>query len=68
VSDDPATVIVDIVQLLLGAVAALRNVLTLFDTSEYRNPEHWPRESAVLEEVYRALGKRWPADDPSADE
>jgi hypothetical protein len=64
--DDPA--IVDIVQLLFRAVAALRNVLTLFDTSEYRNPERWPRESAALQEVYRALGKPWPADAPSADE
>lgn len=66
--DDPATVIVDIVHLLFQTVAALRGVLAVFDTSEYRNLERRPRESVVLQEVYRALGKPWPADaTPAAD-
>lgn len=64
--DDAASLIVETVQLLFRAVAALRSVLAVFDTSEYRNPERWPRESAVLREVYAALGKPWPADAPAA--
>lgn len=59
---DPAALIVEIVELLCRAVAALHSVLSVFDTSESRNPERWPRESAVLQEVYAALGKAWPAD------
>jgi hypothetical protein len=64
--DDAASLIVETVQLLFRAVAALRSVLAVFDTSEYRNPERWPREFAVLWEVYAALGKPWPADAPAA--
>lgn len=64
--DDAAALIVETVHLLFRAVAALHSVLAVFDTSEYRNPERWPRESAVLQEVYAALGKPWPADAPAA--
>lgn len=64
--DDAASLIVEMVQLLFRAVAALHSVLAVFDTSEYRNPERWPRESGVLREVYAALGKPWPVDAPAA--
>ncbi|HYE70928.1 MAG TPA: hypothetical protein VD932_05315 [Aquabacterium sp.] len=61
--DDAATLIAETVQLLFRAVSALRSVRAVFDTSEYRDPERWPRECAALREVYVALDLPWPTDD-----
>ena len=58
--DDPAALVVEIIQLLFRTVAALHRVLSAFDTSEYRDVERWPRQSAALQQVYAALGKSWP--------
>jgi hypothetical protein len=65
--DDPAAVVVDITQLLFRTVAALLSVLSAFDTSEFRDVERWPRQSAALRQVYAGLGKPWPPG-PSAGE
>lgn len=65
--DDPAAVVVEITQLLFRTVAALNRVLSAFDTSEYRDVERWPRQSAALREVYSALGRPWPAGPSAAD-
>ena len=57
---DAAALVVEITQLLFRTVVALHRVLSTFDTSEYRDVERWPRQSAALQEVYAALGKPWP--------
>jgi hypothetical protein len=58
---DRATTIADIERRLLQAVAALRSVLAVFDNQENRDPERRPREFVVLQGVYQALGRPWPA-------
>jgi hypothetical protein len=65
--DDPAALVVEITQLLFRTVAALRRVLSAFDTSEYRDVERWPRQSPALQEVYAALGKPWPPGPSASD-
>ncbi|WP_181179422.1 hypothetical protein [Methylibium rhizosphaerae] len=60
--DDPAVAIVEIVELLSRMVAALHSVRGVFDTPEYRDAMRRPREAAALQQVYRALGRPWPAD------
>jgi hypothetical protein len=65
--DDPAALVVEITQLLFRTVAALLRVLSAFDTSEFRDVERWPRQSAALQQVYAALGRPWPAGPSAAD-
>lgn len=57
---DEATVINDAIELLFRAVSALNAVLAVFDTSEHRNADRRPRESAALRAVYLALDLPWP--------
>ena len=64
---DPAALVVEITQLLFRTVAALHRVLSAFDTSEYRDVERWPRQSAALQQVYAALGKPWPLGPSASD-
>jgi hypothetical protein len=66
--DEAATAIVEIVQLLSRAVAALHSVRGVFDTPENRDARCRPHEAAALQQVYRALGKPWPTDASRAAE
>lgn len=47
---------------LFRAQAVMRAMLSAFDSSESRNPERSPIQSAALRGVYEALGMPWPAE------
>lgn len=65
--DDLVALVVEITQLLFRTVAALHRVLSAFDTSEFRDVDRWPRQSAALQQVYAALGRPWPGGPSAAD-
>ncbi|WP_181179478.1 hypothetical protein [Methylibium rhizosphaerae] len=66
--DDAATAFFEILELLSRAVAALHSVRCAFDTPESRDASRRPREAAALQQVYRVLGKPWPANASRAAE